>query len=510
MEIRTEIDDTIFRLVQAACQNELIREEDRIYIQNRLYHRLGLECRQPLKNEQMSGPDPSFFSTPDLLDKLVEDAVSRGLIEDLSDAREMLSSDLMNLFLDKPSVISDHFEQLYEKDPKTATDWFYKMNQSSNYIQTKQIARNISFRAPSPYGVLEITINLAKPEKNPRDIAAARSKPSTGYPRCQLCIENEGYPGRIGYPARSNHRMIRLKLGGERWYFQYSPYVYYPEHCIVLSHEHRDMHIDRSTICNLLTFVQRFPHYFIGSNADLPIVGGSILTHDHYQGGHYELPMARAMAVMHFPLPSFPDLQASVLKWPMASLRLRGRDAAEIAAASDYILQCWRNYSDESVDIIAKDEQGPHNTMTPIARRRGTDYEMDLVFRNNRQSEEHPLGIFHPHESVHHIKKENIGLIEVMGLAVLPGRLQAELAFVEQFLQGLPVTVPPIHQPWAESLKGLHPGPLSAEEAHEVVRLGLADKFLEVLTDASVFKEDEAGREALRRFLLTIGAKLQE
>jgi UDPglucose--hexose-1-phosphate uridylyltransferase len=500
-----ETERGIVQLVQAAIRQNLIKAEDRIYAVNRLCDRLRIEgfafdsdspCDSASRQE----------SIPELLASLANDAVARGVLDDLTDLREILAADLMNVFLDKPSVIQKHFDHLYASDPGSATDWFYRMSQASNAIQTRQIARNIVYQAASPYGTLDITINLSKPEKNPRDIAAARLHHSTGYPRCLLCIENEGYAGRIGHPARANHRMIRLRLGGEAWYFQYSPYAYYPEHCIVLSHEHRDMHIDRSTLDNLLEFVTLFPHYFIGSNADLPIVGGSILTHDHYQGGRYELPMARAGAAFGFCLPSYPGLQASVLNWPMATMRLVGQDVRELAEAAESVLDAWRHYSDPANDIIARDDHGPHNTITPIARRRGQSYEMDLVLRNNGHDDNHPLGIFHPHADVHHIKKENIGLIEVMGLAVLPARLLTELDAVKRYLQNQPATVAPIHQPWAEQLRRQFHGPLTETKAQAVVRQGVAAKFEQVLADAGVFKPDKGGRTAFRRFLAATGA----
>lgn len=501
-----ETEQWIVRLVQAAIRQGLISQEDRIYTINRLCERLRIEG---FASGQI---DPAAFASdqagiPDILDHLADDAVARGVLEDLSDLREILAADLMNLFLDKPSVIQARFDSLYATDPQKATDWFYHMSQASNYIQTRQIARNIVYPAESPYGTLEITINLSKPEKNPRDIAAARLQHSTGYPRCLLCIENEGYAGRIGHPARANHRMIRLTLGGERWYFQYSPYAYYPEHCIVLSHEHRDMHIDRATLNNLLEFVTLFPHYFIGSNADLPIVGGSILSHDHYQGGCYELPMARAATAFRFVLPAYPQVEASVLNWPMATIRLRGPDTCELADAAEALLLTWRHYSDPAATVIARDDQEPHNTITPIARRRGPAYELDLVLRNNRHDNSHPLGIFHPHADVHHIKKENIGLIEVMGLAVLPGRLATELAAVEHYLQNKPATVAPLHLEWAEQLRRHHHGPLTEDEARAAVRQGVAVKFIRVLSDAGVFKPDDAGRAAFRRFLAAAAAR---
>lgn len=505
MKVTGEKEQKIIALVQAAVRQDLIAAEDRIYAVNRLCDRLRTDGFEP-DFAAFSNGTAHPGSIPDLLIWLADDAVARGVLEDLTDLREILAADLMNVFLDKPSVIQMRFDSLYASDHESATNWFYQMSQASNYIQTRQIARNIVYQATSPFGTLDITINLSKPEKNPRDIAAARLQRSSGYPRCLLCVENEGYAGRIGHPARANHRMIRLTLGGEPWYFQFSPYAYYPEHCIVLSHEHRDMHIDRATLDNLLQFVTLFPHYFIGSNADLPIVGGSILTHDHYQGGRYELPMARAGTVFAFHLPAWPGLQASVLSWPMATIRLIGSDDRELASAAEAILTAWRGYSDLDAGIIALDDQGPHNTITPIVRRRGSDYEMDLVLRNNRHDDNHPLGIFHPHADVHHIKKENIGLIEVMGLAVLPGRLLTELEAVEHYLQNRPATVAPEHLPWAEQLRRQFHGPLSEEKARMVVRTGVAAIFERVLADAGVFKLDEAGKKAFCRFLASIGA----
>jgi UDPglucose--hexose-1-phosphate uridylyltransferase len=502
------LQEHIVQLVVLAGRQDLIDEKDRVYMINRLCDRLRVEGFESDRLLARAEAAAGRTSIPERLMQLVEDAVARGVLEDLTDLREILAADLMNLFLDKPSVIQQRFEALCRESPRQATDWFYRFCQSSNDIQTRQIARNVVYQAPSPYGVLDITINLSKPEKNPRDIAAARHLRSSGYPRCLLCLENEGYAGRIGHPARANHRLIRIELGGEPWYFQYSPYAYYPEHCIILSHEHRDMHIDSQTITNLLTFVRRFPHYFAGSNADLPIVGGSILTHDHYQGGCYELPMARAGSVMTLSWPAWPEVAAEVLDWPMTTLRLRAAVPEMLTDLAEQILLAWREHTDREADIVAHDEQGPHNTITPIARRRGQAFELDLVLRNNRQSGEHPLGIFHPHADVHHIKKENIGLIEVMGLAVLPARLLTELETVEHYLQGLPVTVAPPHLPWAEQLRRQQHQPLSADEARQVVRQGVTDTFLRVLADAGVMKQDAAGQAALVRFLQAAGARI--
>lgn len=494
-----DIRNLIVQLVDEAVRHQLIDRDDRVYAANRLLDRLQLDYDpRAIHSPETDSP---VCSIPQLLQEITEDAVNRGILEDLADLRDILQADLMNVFLDKPSVVNQHFYSLFKQSPQQATDWFYRISQASNYIQTAQIAKNIVYQAPSQYGSLDITINLSKPEKNPRDIAAARLVRSSGYPACQLCVENEGYAGRIGYAARANHRMIRLTLTEEPWYFQYSPYSYYPEHCIILAEQHRDMVVNRLTFDRLLEFVTLFPHYFAGSNADLPIVGGSILTHDHYQGGRYELPMASAREAKVFGLEHHPDVHAAVLHWPMSVIRLRGARPDHLADVADQILSFWRGYSDPECQILAQSDGVPHNTITPIARRRGPDYELDLVLRNNRQSEEHPLGIFHPHADVHHIKKENIGLIEVMGLAVLPARLLTELDLVERYLLGEPVTVAEYHQAWAESLRTDHPTTGSAEEARQWVRQGVARKFERVLADAGIYKNDDAGHAGMNRLI---------
>ncbi len=500
-----EIKQIVVQLAKAGQAAGLIKQEDLIYVINRLAARLGLAG---FMADSISSNTAS--SIPQLLEDLAEAAQNQGLLPDSSAEKEILLAELMDIFLDKPAQIQAKFDQLYQQSPQAATNWFYELGQSSNYIQTRQIARNIVYQADSPYGSWDITINLSKPEKSPRDIAAALLAPSSSYPLCQLCVENEGYQGRLDYPARANHRMIRLSLAGEPWYMQYSPYVYYPEHCIVLAHDHQPIRISQATLRNLLLFLDHFPHYFIGSNADLPIVGGSILTHDHYQGGHYELPMARAKSSFMFALPNFVSLSAWVLAWPLTVIRLRTADRAELLAAASLILQVWRSYSDPDLDIIAEDEAGPHNTITPIARRRGADYELDLVLRNNRQDEEHPAGIFHPHADVQHIKQENIGLIEVMGLAVLPARLATELEQVELFLQDLPAKVAGIHLDWARQLRRQQPVALTADQAVGLVRQAVADKFTKVLENAGVYKQNTAGQAGLRRFLSAFGAELKK
>ncbi|WP_019392000.1 UDP-glucose--hexose-1-phosphate uridylyltransferase [Priestia filamentosa] len=491
----------IFSVIQSLVEKtfavNLIESEDRIYARNRLLSLLGFEGFPEHMEETEEG------EIPDLVEKLVSYAVEKNIISDLLDQKEMLSSDIMNVFLPRPSEVNRTFYELYEKDPAHATNYFYTLSQNSNYIQTKRIAKNIAYKVNTDYGELDITINLSKPEKDPKQIAAEKQKKQTEYPypKCLLCIENEGYEGRIGHPARSNHRMIRMNLTNEEWLLQYSPYVYYNEHCIVLSSEHRDMKISKSTFTRLLEFVEKFPHYFIGSNADLPIVGGSILTHDHYQGGNYEFSMAKANENHVFTLKEFPNVHGAIVNWPMSVIRLRSQNREELVRASFLVLETWKNYSDPRVSIEAYTGDTPHNTVTPIARMRDGQFEIDLVLRNNRTTEDYPLGIFHPHEDVHHIKKENIGLIEVMGLAVLPARLEKELKEVAQFLLGEQNEIATYHLHWAEEIKEKYGDQLLKENITEVLQKEVGMKFLRVLEDAGVFKQDSEGREAFRNFI---------
>ncbi|YCA42391.1 UDP-glucose--hexose-1-phosphate uridylyltransferase [Bacillus sp. JZ8] len=484
-------------LVEKAFALNLIESEDRIYARNRLLSLLGFEGFPEHMEETEEG------EIPDLVEKLVSYAVKKNIISDLLDEKEMLNSNIMNVFLPRPSEVNRTFYEHYKKDPAHATNYFYTLSQNSNYIQTKRIAKNIAYKVSTDYGELDITINLSKPEKDPKQIAAEKQKKQTEYPypKCLLCIENEGYEGRIGHPARSNHRMIRMNLTNEEWLLQYSPYVYYNEHCIVLSSEHRDMKISKSTFTRLLEFVEKFPHYFIGSNADLPIVGGSILTHDHYQGGNYEFSMAKANENHVFTLKEFPNVHGAIVNWPMSVIRLRSQNREELVRVSSLVLETWKNYSDPRVSIEAYTGDTPHNTVTPIARMRDGQFEIDLVLRNNRATEDYPLGIFHPHEDVHHIKKENIGLIEVMGLAVLPARLEKELKEVAQFLLGEQNEIATYHLHWAEEIKEKYGDQLLKENITEVLQKEVGMKFLRVLEDAGVFKQDRKGREAFRNFI---------
>lgn len=490
-----EIYTLIQSLLNQSIELEMIEQEDEAYARNQLMSLLQLADFP----EQVEGA--KWGSIPDVLEQIVQYAFEKGIVGILDVDKEILSSKLMNVLIQRPSDVNRRFYDNYEKEPILATDYFYQLSQNSNYIQTKSIAKNINYKTATPYGELDITINLSKPEKDPKQIALEKEKKQdVQYPKCLICVENEGYEGRIGHPARSNHRMIRLELDHEPWFLQYSPYVYYNEHCIVLSKEHRDMKISREGFARLLEFVEKFPHYFIGSNADLPIVGGSILTHDHYQGGNYEFAMARAEEEYSFVMKEFPTVSAATVKWPLSVIRLRSSDKGELIEAADSILSYWKNYSDEEMGIVPFSGDTPHNTITPIARMRGGQLELDLVLRNNRTSEEQPLGIFHPHSDVHHIKKENIGLIEVMGLAVLPARLKEELEEVEAYLLEKTETVKDYHLLWADELKRKYETELSDATAEEIIRKELGIKFQRVLEDAGVFKRDTEGQAGFRRF----------
>ncbi|MFB4168434.1 UDP-glucose--hexose-1-phosphate uridylyltransferase [Virgibacillus sp. JSM 102003] len=489
--------EQISRLIEKAIEAELIEQTDRIYVRNQVMHQLGLasfpEMVYSANNED---------SIPDLLENIISWAVEQDVIEDIFDAKEILTANIMNCFVARPSVINHNFYTKYEQSPVAATDYFYHLSKYSNYIQLNRIRKNIHFKANNDYGVFDITINLSKPEKDPEQLKRERKiKQTVQYPKCLLCVENEGYTGRTGHPARANHRMIKIPILGENWYLQYSPYVYYNEHSILLREEHRNMKIDRHAFARLLAFTEKFPHYFIGSNADLPIVGGSILSHDHYQAGRYQFAMTNAEHVLDFKLKNFTDVSASVLKWPLSVIRLKSNNQVHLTDAADYILQIWKDYSDNDAKILASSGETPHNTVTPIARMRDGSFELDLVLRNNRTTEEHPMGIFHPHEDVHHIKKENIGLIEVMGLAVLPARLKDELSDLKKFLLGESTDVAVYHQEWADSLKDKYGTITDSDKADEVVEKELSKKFTRVLEDAGVFKQTKKGLEAFKRFI---------
>ncbi|MFJ8413574.1 UDP-glucose--hexose-1-phosphate uridylyltransferase [Bacillus paramycoides] len=488
----------IQQLIDRAIEAQLIEREDEIYARNKILSLLRLD------GFVVEAVASAKKEIPELLEELIEYACKYEAIEKVLDAKEILASAIMDVFMPNPSAVNALFYKKYEQNPQTATDYFYESSKNSNYIQMKKIAQNINYKVKTEYGAIDITINLSKPEKDPKQIAREKALESTNYPKCLLCIENEGYMGRVGHPARSNHRMIHMNLTNERWFLQYSPYIYYNEHCIVLSAEHRDMKIDCQTFLRLLKFVERFPHYFLGSNADLPIVGGSILTHDHYQGGKYEFAMANAPDDLTFELSDFSEIKCSIVKWPMSVIRLRSEDIEQLVNAGGCILERWKGYSDASVNICAFTNEIPHNTITPIARHRNGVYELDLVLRNNRTNEEYPLGIFHPHEEVQHIKKENIGLIEVMGLAVLPARLKTELQEVEKFLLDIPSEIPPYHILWTEQLKTKYGNQVNEHNVQDIVRKEVGQKFVQVLEDAGVFKQDEEGLAAFKRFIRAV------
>ena len=488
-----EINGYISALIRYGLDRELFEPCDRTYIANRILEVLQLD---EFQTEEV----PSL-PLEEILRGLLDDAVRRGLCGDDITSRDLLDTKLMGAMTPAPREVRGKFAALYARSPECATDWFYRFSQDTDYIRAYRICKDRRWVTETPYGALDITINLSKPEKDPKAIAAAKNAPPSAYPKCQLCAENEGYAGRVDHPARQNHRIIPLALAGQPWYLQYSPYVYYNQHCIVFNAEHVPMVIDRSVFEKLLDFVTLFPHYFVGSNADLPIVGGSILSHEHFQGGRYCFPMERAAVEKELHFTGFADIRAGTVNWPMSVIRLTGGDRTRLAELADKILTCWRGYTDEAAYVFAKTGDTPHNTITPIARRRGEDYELDLVLRNNITTEEHPLGVYHPHAELHHIKKENIGLIEVMGLAVLPARLKQELAnLAEVLLRGDALTGELAkHAPWAAELQTRHT--LTAENIHGVLEQEVGKVFARVLEHAGVYKRTPEGQTAFLRFI---------
>lgn len=452
------------------------------------------------ENDREGEEDPSLV---DILGYLCDEAVKRGLIEDSITFRDLFDTKLMNAITPRPHEVNRAFKEKYKTSPEEATDYFYKLCRDINYIRTDRIARDMRWTTDTPYGTLDITINLSKPEKDPKAIAAAKNQKQSAYPKCQLCMENIGYAGRANHPARENLRVIPVKINDLDFGFQYSPYVYYNEHCIVFNSKHVPMKIDKDAFLKLFDFVDLFPHYFLGSNADLPIVGGSILTHDHFQGGRYVFAMEKAKKEREFFVDGFPEVSCAVVKWPLSVIRLNSKDRKALVELADRILQKWRSYSDEEAFIFAETDGEPHNTITPIARKHGDIYEMDLALRNNITTKEHPLGLFHPHEELHHIKKENIGLIEVMGLAVLPARLKAEMtALSEAMLSGADIEKDETlskHAIWAKEVMERHTD-LNKDNIMAVLQEEIGQVFLKVLLCAGVFKDDGKGREAFKRF----------
>lgn len=490
----------IASLVQYGLEKGLIDACDRTYIINGLLSALGLDACEETA--------PEALPLEDILRGLLDSAVERGLCADDITSRDLLDTRLMGVLTPPPREVRARFQALFKSDPVKATDWYYSFSQDTDYIRRYRICRDMRWKTPTEYGELDITINLSKPEKDPRAIAAAKNAPQSGYPKCQLCAENEGYAGRMNHPARQNHRIVPITIGGAQWYLQYSPYVYYNEHCIALNRVHTPMVIDKAAFCKLLDFVTLFPHYFVGSNADLPIVGGSILSHEHFQGGHYAFPMEKAPVEMPLVFRGYEDVCAGIVKWPMSVIRLNSANKDRLAELADKILRLWRGYTDEAVFIYAQTNGERHNTITPIARRRGENYELDLVLRNNITTDEHPLGVFHPHAELHHIKKENIGLIEVMGLAVLPARLKAELAAVEAaILSGAPLGGElEKHAPWAETLKQKHR--FTKDNITVLLQQEVGLVFARVLEHAGVYKRDETGRAAFHRFVEYVNTQM--
>ncbi len=497
------IGSAISGLVQYAVRAGLLEACDETWAVNTLLgilERSAFDPAAPAENAPLH----------ELLNTLTDDAVRRGVIEDGIASRDLFDTRLMGALTPAPREVRGKFRALYALSPQAATDWFYAFSRNTNYIRRDRIAKDRKWRYASNFGTLDITINRSKPEKDPRAIAAAKNAAPGGYPLCQLCAENEGYFGRLDHPARENHRIVPLTLAGSDWYLQYSPYVYYNEHCIVLNAHHVPMQISRATFDRLLDFVGQFPHYFLGSNADLPIVGGSILSHDHFQGGRYHFAMELAPIEQALRFRDFADIQAGIVRWAMSVLRLTGSDPARLAALAERILNDWRGYSDEAAFVFSETGGEPHNTITPVARRRGELFELDLVLRNNLTTEQYPLGVYHPHPELHHIKKENIGLIEVMGLAVLPARLDTELAALRTaLLTGGDLRASETlckHADWAENIQARRA--LTEENIDEVLRQEVGAVFAQVLADAGVYKCTTAGREAFLRFAKTAGAEV--
>ena len=491
MKIETYIDS----LVSYAMNCGLAEPEDHQVLTNRLLDILRKDDYEP-------SDEPQTEDLEEILAGLLDYAVAGGLCEDNITARDIFDIRIMGAVTPMPREVIRTFREKYAQSPEAATDWYYRFSCDTDYIRRYRIKKDMRWKYDSEYGQMDITINLSKPEKDPKAIAAAKNAPQTAYPKCQLCRENEGYAGRMNHPARANHRIIPITIGGRDWYLQYSPYVYYNEHCIVFNAEHVPMKIDRAAFEKLLDFVKAFPHYFVGSNADLPIVGGSILSHEHFQGGHYTFAMETAPVEKELSFRGFEDVQAGIVKWPMSVIRLDGTDPRRIAELADRILTAWRGYSDESVGVVAFSDGEPHNTITPIARRRGEAFELDLVLRCNITTPEHPLGVFHPHADKHHIKKENIGLIEVMGLAVLPSRLKGELTeLAAAILGGKDIEADPVlgkHADWVKELKKQYT--FTEENAMEILMLETGRVFAKVLEDAGVYKNTPEGRAAFLRF----------
>lgn len=497
-----DLQKDIKKLVTYGLDKKLIMPEDEIYTINQYLEVFRLD---EYEDPDIEGEE---IILPEILDRLTDVAYDRYIIKsDDIVTRDLFDTKLMGILTPKPSQVIKEFRTYYEESPKKATEFFYEFSQDTNYIRRDRVKKDMKWKVNSPYGDIDITINLSKPEKDPKAIAAAKNAKQSSYPKCQLCMENEGYAGRMNHPARQNHRIIPITIHGSRWGFQYSPYVYYNEHCIVLNGEHTPMQINRDTFAKLFDFIRQFPHYFVGSNADLPIVGGSILTHDHFQGGHYTFAMERAEMEQEFTIPGYEDVTAGIVHWPLSVIRIRHKDSERLIELADHILKKWRNYSDPEAFIFEQTNGEPHNTITPIARRRGEEYELDLTLRNNITTEERPLGVYHPREEYHHIKKENIGLIEVMGLAVLPSRLKKEMESLAECLVNkkdiASVEELKKHAAWVEGFLPKYTE-ITQENVWNILEKEVGEVFVKVLEDAGVYKCTEEGRKAFMRFVNTL------
>ncbi len=493
------IDREIKKLVTYGVEKQLIEKEDVVYATNRILAILKLESYEEPEEEYTS------VELEPVLKNIMDYAYEAGVLEENSVVyRDLFDTKLMACLMPRPSEVIHKFWDIYEKSPVEATDYFYKLSQDSDYIRRYRIKKDMKWVVDTEYGPLDVTINLSKPEKDPKAIAAAKLMKQSSYPKCLLCKENEGYAGRVNHPARDNHRIIPITVNEQAWGFQYSPYVYYNEHCIVFCGEHIPMKVDRSTFVKLFDFIKLFPHYFLGSNADLPIVGGSILTHDHFQGGNYTFAMAKAPMEKMFTVPGFEDVETGIVKWPLSVIRTRCKDEKRLIELGEKILNAWRAYTDEAAYIFAETDGEPHNTITPIARKVGDMYELDLTLRNNITTEECPLGLYHPHNELHHIKKENIGLIEVMGLAVLPSRLKDEIALLGEYIvEGRDIRSEESiakHADWVEEFIGAYSN-VTKENVEDILKAEIGKVFKKVLEDAGVYKCTEEGREAFMRFV---------
>lgn len=509
------IQELILKLTGYGLATGLIEPEDKQYTINRLLELFRLDELEDAAVEAYEKQPALTQETAEdalegILNQMLDYAHEQGILEEDGIVyRDLFDTKIMSMLVPRPSEVIRHFRELYREDPRKATDYFYKLSRDTDYIRRYRIKKDLKWTTKTEFGELDITINLSKPEKDPKAIAAAKLAKQSGYPKCLLCKENEGYAGRVNHPARQNHRIIPVTINNSDWYFQYSPYVYYNEHCIVFNSLHTPMKIERAAFGKLLDFVEQFPHYFVGSNADLPIVGGSILSHDHFQGGHYEFAMAKAPVEKELHFDGFEDVSAGIVKWPMSVIRISAANKERLVELADKILLKWRGYTDEAAFIFAETDGEPHNTITPIARKRGGSYELDLVLRNNITTEEHPLGVYHPHANLHHIKKENIGLIEVMGLAVLPARLKDEMAQLkEAMLAGADLRADETlekHADWAEQFRAKY-DKINAVNIDEILHTEIGLVFQQVLEDAGVYKCTQEGRSAFVKFVEAVNA----